>query len=64
MAAANEFSWLTIQAGDIVTHEGRLGYWDTTRLNSGDYALRLVVTDNQGEPVDPCVVHVRVELSD
>ena len=62
MAALNDASWLTIQAGDTITHEGRLGYWDTTRLTPGDYALRLVVTDNQGEPAEPCVVQVRVEL--
>ncbi|MBU0512153.1 MAG: hypothetical protein KJ638_10715, partial [Chloroflexi bacterium] len=49
MAALNDVSWLTIQAGDTITHEGRLGYWDTARLTPGDYALRLVVTDNQGE---------------
>lgn len=62
MAALNDASWLTIQAGDIITHEGRLGYWDTARLAPGDYTLRLVVTDNQGQPTDPCVVQVHVEL--
>lgn len=60
MAAANDTSWLTIQAGEIITQEGRLGYWDTSRLVPGDYALRLIVTDNQGQPSEPCVVQVRV----
>lgn len=61
MAAINNPAWLTIQAGDKITREGRLGYWDTTRLIPGDYALRLVVTNNQGESKEPCVIEVRVD---
>jgi hypothetical protein len=62
MAAINDVSWLTIQAGETITQNGRLGYWDTTRLLPGDYALRLVVTDNQGQSTEPCVIQVRVDL--
>jgi len=61
VAAINDPSWLTIQAGDTITQGGRLGYWDTTILNPGDYALRLIVTDNQGIPTEPCVIQVRVD---
>jgi hypothetical protein len=61
MAAINESSWLTIQAGETITREGRLGFWDTTRLTPGDYALRLIVTDNQGQATEPCVIQVRVD---
>lgn len=61
MVAINDTSWLTIQAGEIITIEGRLGYWDTSRLNPGEYALRLIVIDNQGNSTEPCVVQVRVE---
>jgi hypothetical protein len=61
MAAINDVSWLTIQAGETITQNGRLGYWDTTRLPPGDYALRLVITDNQGQSTEPCVVQVRVD---
>ena len=61
MAAINDSSWQTIQAGETITTEGRLGFWDTTRMIPGDYALRLVVTDNQGQSVEPCVVQVRVD---
>lgn len=61
MAALNDTSWLTIQAGETITTEGRLGYWDTSLLNPGDYALRLIVVDNQGQSTEPCVVQVRVE---
>lgn len=61
MAAINDTSWLTIQAGDTITQEGRLGYWDTTRLSPGEYGLRLVLTDNQGQSTQPCTIQVRVE---
>jgi hypothetical protein len=61
MAALNDSSWLTIQAGENITREGRLGFWDTTRLQPGDYALRLIVTDNQGQATEPCVIQVRVD---
>lgn len=61
MTPVNNINWLTVQAGDIATKEDRLGYWDTSRLPVGDYALRLVVTDNQGVALEPCTVQVRVE---
>ena len=61
MASIETLSWLTIQAGDTITREGRLGYWDTTRLSPGDYGLRLVITDNQGNSIDPCTIQVRVD---
>lgn len=61
MSKLNETSWLTIQAGEIITTEGSLGYWDTSLLNPGDYALRLIIVDNQGQSTEPCVVQVRVE---
>jgi hypothetical protein len=43
-----------------VVIEGPLGRWDTTALTPGDYQLRLVVVDNQGLELPPCVVPVRV----
>lgn len=52
--------WLTIQAGREIINEGDLGQWDTRTLPPGDYMLRLVVTDNQGNSLDPCVIRVRV----
>ena len=61
MSPVNNINWLTVQAGDVPTKDDRLGYWDTTRLQVGDYALRLVVTDNQGNALEPCTVQVRVE---
>jgi hypothetical protein len=53
-------NWSTIQAGREVVTDGSLGLWDTTELTPGDYMLRLVVTDNQGQALPPCVVTVRV----
>lgn len=54
-------NWLTIQAGDTLKNEERLGFWDTTQLEPGLYHLRLVVFDNQGNQRDPCRVTVTVE---
>jgi hypothetical protein len=60
IARPGETVWLTIQAGRDVVQEGDLGQWDTRTLAPGDYMLRLVVTDNQGESLEPCVIRVRV----
>jgi hypothetical protein len=40
--------------------QGSLGQWDTTSVPPGDYQLRLVVTDNQGQALPACVISVRV----
>lgn len=60
VAAVGDLSWLTIQAGETITREGKLGFWDTRAFNQGEYFLQLVVTDNQGTPLPPCVVRVNV----
>jgi hypothetical protein len=52
--------WLTIQAGRDIVEDGELGQWDTRSLQNGDYQLRLVVTDNQGETLPPCIIQVRI----
>lgn len=53
-------AWATIAAGRAVTVNAPLGRWDTTALTPGDYQLRLVVVDNQGTALPPCVVPVQV----
>lgn len=58
----NNQLWLTIQAGNNIVENDILGRWDTTRLNPGDYYLRLVVTDNTGQAQPPCMIQVRIEL--
>lgn len=53
-------TWATISADRNPVDNGLLGRWNTTALTPGDYQLRLVVTDNQGKVLPPCVVPVRV----
>ena len=60
-APINDPTWLTIQAGNTIVENNVLGPWDTTRLNPGDYYLRLVLVDNAGQSLPPCTIQVRVE---
>ncbi len=60
VARPGETIWLTLQAGREVKHEQALGEWDTRTLAQGDYQLRLVATDNQGETLATCTIRVRV----
>lgn len=60
VAPSGSDSWATIAAGRVVVIQGSLGRWDTTALTPGDYQLRLVVVDNQGTILTPCVVPVQV----
>jgi hypothetical protein len=53
-------TWVTISAGRDVKINGTLGMWDTTALTPGDYQLRVVVTDNEGQSLPPCIIPVRV----
>jgi hypothetical protein len=53
-------TWATISAGRTIVNKGSLGRWDTTALTPGDYKLRLVVTDNQGQELPVCIVPVRI----
>ena len=53
-------TWATISADRNPVNNGLLGRWNTTALTPGDYQLRLVVTDNQGEVLPACVVPVRI----
>jgi hypothetical protein len=52
--------WSTIQADRTVHQDSELGLWDTSELTPGDYNLRLVVLDNQGNAFPPCIVPVRI----
>jgi hypothetical protein len=53
-------NWATILAGRESVVNDELGHWDTSQLASGDYLFQLVVTDNQGSILPPCIVSVRV----
>jgi len=60
VAPLNTDRWATITAGRNPVQDGSLGAWDTTALTPGDYQLRLVVYDNKGQTLAPCVIPVRV----
>lgn len=59
VAKATEELWLTIQAGRTVVIDGELvKSWDTSLFNPGEYVIQLVVTDNNGEALEPCRVPI------
>jgi len=53
-------TWATISAGREIVQNSDVGFWDTSTLTPGDYQLRLLVTDSQGQSYPPCVISVRV----
>ena len=53
-------TWATIVANNKVIQDGNLGSWNTSAITPGDYQLRLVVSDNQGNNLPACVVPVRI----
>ena len=60
VAPINSDSWSTISAGRVTHIDESLGKWDTTAVTPGDYQLRLVVTDNQGQALPACIIPVRI----
>jgi len=54
-------AWATVSAGDQPVRNEKLGDWDTTTLANGDYFLQLVLIDNVGITLVPCVIAVRVQ---
>jgi len=59
-AQQGDEQWTTIGAGNTLKHDENLGSWDPTALPQGDYRLRLVVIDNLGNTLTPCIVPVHV----
>jgi len=55
-----EENWATIYAGREVKNDDILGRLDTAELSSGDYLLRLIMIDNLGKALPPCLVQIRV----
>ena len=53
-------NWITISAGSNPVKNDKLGDWDTTSVTNGDYFLQLVILDNVGKTLEPCVIAVRV----
>lgn len=52
--------WATISADRNPKQNISLGTWNTASLTNGEYFLRLVITDNEGGSLEPCVIAVRV----
>jgi len=56
----DNINWNTMQAGTTIVTDGVLGEWDTGLLTPGDYYLRLIATNSQGNALPACVINVRV----
>lgn len=56
--AATNGAWVTLAVGNVPQVEGPLGTFDTSPYQPGEYAFRLVVTNNVGEEAAPCVIAV------
>jgi hypothetical protein len=53
-------NWATIAANRNPVRNAELGKWNTASVINGDYFLRLVITDNVGASLEPCVIALRV----
>jgi hypothetical protein len=60
IARPGDSAWLTIGGGRNPVLEDKLGDWDTSTRVPGEYLLRLVITDNEGNYLPPCVIRVRI----
>ena len=60
ISPVGEESWGTVYAGREVIRDDVLGRLDTSELIPGDYHLRLVLTDNLGVALPPCVVQIHI----
>jgi hypothetical protein len=60
IAPVGTTNWATISAGAQPVKDGELGKWDTTTLTNGDYFLQLVIIDNVGKTLEPCIIAIRV----
>ena len=56
----DESLWATIQAGNQIKINEKLGDWDTRQLIPGVYQMSLVVVDNEAKASQPCAVQVNV----
>jgi hypothetical protein len=54
-------NWAAIVANNKVVKNNNLGNWDTSAIATGDFQLRLVVTDNQGIELPACIIPLRIK---
>jgi hypothetical protein len=59
-APAGSDIWATISADREKRVNQTLGTWFTGALTPGDYRLRLVVTDTEGNALPACIINVRI----
>lgn len=60
-APVDSDAWTTIAAGNsTIIDEALGGSWDTSSLTPGEYQLRLIVTDNENNPLPECVITVTI----
>lgn len=57
MKRPDETTWATIQAGNMIKQNEKLGDWDTRRL-FGEYELSLVVVDDNAQSLPACIIKV------
>ena len=60
VAPVGTLNWVTVSAEREPKKDELLGTLNTLSLGNGDYFLRLVITDNVGNSLEPCVIAVRV----
>ena len=60
VAPAGTTNWATVSAGDQPVRDDMLGQLNTTILANGDYFLQLVILDNVGKTLEPCIIAIRV----
>jgi len=60
IAPVGSQNWATVSANREPVKDGSLGKLNTLSLSNGDYFLRLVIIDNVGNQLEPCVIAVRV----
>src|SRR5215216_2064854 len=60
VASVGTQNWATIAAKQDPVKDNDLGEWNTIPFTNGDYFLRLVIIDNVGSSLEPCVIAVRV----
>jgi hypothetical protein len=60
VASMGSQNWATIAANRDPVRNDQLGEWNTASLANGYYFLRLVITDNVGVALEPCVIAVQV----
>jgi hypothetical protein len=63
-AAIDSNVWKTIAGGhDTIIDSTLGGIWDTRSLTPGEYQLRLIVSDNQNNPLPECKIKILINAS-